>query len=223
VSRELYTRDEELQNIKRMVESQQEFVKDLLADHRNKLEEKIQNKGRRFGSKQLEKQFQVNWEFKECAQRILDAIQIGDKDKAEEVTTSLIGKLEEHEQDLIIADTSPHGWLAVAKVRSNTDLPKNIRKKLDQVERDLAARRQRHDGGSKKKFFQLQGPSREHHGGRGNRRVSPEELLFQATKQLRVGTCVHCGKGQHFFKECPEFWSKVIQSREAKAKASATN
>ena len=55
---------------------------------------------------------------------------------------------------MIVADTSPHGLLAVSKLRSNTELPKHLWKKLAQVEKDLAHRRPQSSqyGGSKKKF-----------------------------------------------------------------------
>ncbi len=221
VSGGLYDRGDELKEMRKLVEEQQEHIISLLQDHKVRIEERIQTRSRKFSSRQLEKQYQVNLELKELASEVVSAVQKREADKALGVATALLEKLELHEQDLIIADTSPHGWLAVAKVRSSTDLPKNIRKKLDLVERELASRRQRGDGFFKKKPFQVQGPGRELVSGRQayNRRLSPEELLFHATKQTRLGTCVHCGKGQHFYKECPDFWKKVIESREAKAKA----
>ena len=220
MSGELFDRDIDLGQVKKLVEDQQEHILDLLADHKRKIEERIQYRSRRFASRQLEKQYQINVEFKELATKVVAAVERSDKDRALETGGQLLEKLEEHEQDLIIADSSPHGWLAVAKVRSNTDLPKNIRKKLEQVERDLAARRKRTDGFFKRKPLNIQGQGREPVTGRQGpgRRLSPEELLFQATRQTRTGTCVHCGKGQHFYKECPDFWKKVIESREAKAK-----
>ena len=44
---------------------------------------------------------------------------------------------------------------------------------------------------------------------------SPEQMLENFIKQTRVGTCSHCQKPGHFFKECPGFWQKVQESREA--------
>ena len=221
VSGDLYDRDCELRSVKKLVEEQQEHILSLLADHKTKIEERIHLRSRRFGSRQLEKQYQVNLEFKEITGKVLAAVEKRDADRAQLVATELYNKLQQHEEDLIIADTSPHGWLAVAKVRSNTELPKNIRKRLEQVDRDLGARRRQPDGFVKKKFGQFSGQGGEPAVGRQGaaRRLSPEELLFQATKQTRSGNCVHCGKGQHFYRECPDFWKKVIESREAKAKA----
>ena len=45
-----------------------------------------------------------------------------------------------------------------------------------------------------------------------------EEALFQAAKQIRPGQCSHCQKGLHFYRECLDFWSKVMESCEAKSK-----
>jgi len=227
VSRELYDREPELRHVRDLVEQHQEHIVGRLADHKTRIEEKLQLRTRRFGNRQLEKQYQVNLEFKELAEKVVDALSKRELERGELVAGQLLEKIELHEQDLIIADTSPHGWLAVAKVRSNTELPKHVRKKLEQVNKDLAARRTfRQDGFAKKKPFQFSGQGREPVVGRaggGGRRLSPEELLFQATKQTRTGSCVHCGKGQHFYKECPDFWRKVIESREAKAKADQSN
>jgi hypothetical protein len=139
--------------------------------------------------------------------------------RATDTITTLVAELEKHEEDLIIADTSPHGWLAVSKVRAGTELSKSLRKKLAQVEKELA---QRKNGGFKKKhdFVPKQGDSST--GRRGDRRISPEEALSNAAKQIRPGTCSHCQKGLHFYQECPDFWKKVMQSREAQAATTTT-
>jgi hypothetical protein len=47
----------------------------------------------------------------------------------------------------MLADTSPHGWLAVLKLRSGQELSKSLRKRLAQVDKDLSARK---TGGFKK-------------------------------------------------------------------------
>jgi hypothetical protein len=58
---------------------------------------------------------------------------------------------------------------------------------------------------------------------RGDRRLTPEEALFQAGRQIRQGTCSHCKKEYHYFKEYLAFWTKVQESRAAKAKADAAS
>ena len=206
-----------------MVVKQQEFIIDLLASHKTELETKLQSKSRRFGNRQIEKQYQVNLEFKELAGKVLLAIEKNDKQQARDEAELLVKNLERHEEDLIIADTSPHGWLAVAKVKANTELPKSLRKKLSQVEKDLSVRKPMRDGGAPKKFNKFSQQGQEPFVRRGDRRISPEEALFQAAKQLRPGQCSHCQKGLHFYRECPEFWSKVMESRVAKSKETTTN
>jgi hypothetical protein len=122
------------------------------------VDSKIQNRARRFASKQIDKQFQVNTGFKDTAQKALVALEASEVVRATELVTTLVADLERHEEDLIIADTSPHGWLAVSKVRSGQELSKSLRKKLAQVEKDLSMRK---NGGFKKKtsFVSKQGES----------------------------------------------------------------
>ena len=220
-SRGLYGPPEEpVQAIKKLVTSQQEIILDLLSEHRAEVDEKIQLKSRRFSSKQIEKQYQVNAEFRDLAAKITAALHASEVGRAQDVLQQLSTKLEDHEHDLIVADTSPHGWLAVAKLRSNTELPKTLRKKLAQVEKDLAHRRPQQYGGAKKKFEQFPRDGQNFARRRPDQRLSPEEALSNAAKQLRQGTCTHCHKGLHYYRECPEFWSKVQESRAAKAKSS---
>ena len=223
-SRGLYDQPEEpVQAIKKLVTSHQEIILDLLSEHR--AEEKIQLKSRRFSSKQIEKQYQINTEFRELVAKITASLHASEVGRAEDVLQQLSAKLEDHEHDLIVTDNSPHGWLAVAKLRSNTELPKSLRKKLAQVEKDLAHRRPPHQsqqyGGARKKFEQFPRDGQNFSRRRPDQRLSPEEALSNASKQLRQGTCTHCHKGLHFYRECPEFWSKVQESREAKAKSGA--
>jgi hypothetical protein len=198
-----------------LVESQQEFILELLSEHKAEIDSKLQSKQRRFGNKQIEKQYEVNESFREQAEKILLKIKAGESKRAEKLTAALIKEIEEHGEDLVIADTSPFGWLAVAKVRAATDLPKTLRKRLEQVDKDLAAQRGRG------KFSAISRQSQEPVTRRGDRRLTPEEALFQAGRQVRQGTCSHCKKEYHYYKECPAFWTKVQESRAAKAKEDA--
>ena len=155
VSGELTREEQQIGEIRNLVEKQQEYILNLLTHHKSEVDSKLQNKQRRFGSRQLEKQYQINGEFKEQALRIQAAVAKGDKALAEDEVGGLLKVLEKHEEDLVIADTSPHGWLAVAKVRAGTELPKDLRKKLSQVDKDLAAKRPQKNGGYQKKPFRF--------------------------------------------------------------------
>jgi YesN/AraC family two-component response regulator len=218
VSRELYTEEKpKLSEIKQLVESSQDFMYTLLKEHKEEIEDKLTTKNRRFASKQLEKQFQVNFKFKELVQKIQQALKDKSVKKAKKIAEELEEALDEHEQDLIIADISPHGWLAVSKLRNSSDLPKSVRKRLATVEKDLDAQRAK-NGGNKKKFLNVSTAGQESAGKKPERKYSPEEALSYAARQVRTGTCSHCQKAYHFYRECPVFWTKVNESREAKAK-----
>jgi hypothetical protein len=226
VSRELYREQPQLQpqlqpqpDIQKIVASQQEFVLELIREHKAEVDEKLASKSRRFSSKQIEKQFQVNYNFKELTAKIQQAHAVKDWETAQETADHLAEQLEQHEQDLVIADSSPHGWLAVNKLRNSTELPKAVRKKLAAVEKELDNRKSK-NGGARGKFKQFSSGGQADNAGKG-RKYSPEEALFYAAKQIRPGQCSHCNKEYHFYRECPSFWTKVQESRAAKAKGSA--
>lgn len=221
VSRDLL-RDEPVAEIAKLVKEQQGVLLDLLKDHKAEVDSKLQARSRRFASRQLEKQFEVNAGFLELGQKALASVEARDAEGAHRYLKELLQQLHQHEEDLLIADASPHGWLAVSKIRSTKELPKGLRKRLAEVDKLLSSQKDRAgNGGFKKKFQPLpqQGANPVFRRD-GIRRVSPEEALFAASKQLRPGTCSTCHKEFHYYRECPEFWAKVAASREAKAKES---
>lgn len=222
VSGELYTRDEDqIRKFHKIIEGQQSTIINLLSEHRAEIDNKLEQKQRRFQSKQLEKQFEINSEFRDIAVRIKTALVDNEPRRAEVSVDKLLELLERHEEDLIIADVSPHGWLAVAKIRGTKELPKNLRKRLEQVDRELATKRQSY-GQARRRGGRFYREGQEPLIRRQDRRFSPEELLHNATRQVRTGTCSHCKKSYHFYKECPLLWAQVQESREAKAKADAS-
>jgi len=222
VSRELYREtDPQLGKIANLLNNQQEVLLDLFSEHKAEIDGKLQEKRRRFGSRQLERQFEVVSGFKELALKTKSALEDREYKRASATVEALLEQLEIHEENLVIADTSPHGWLAVAKVRSAKDLPKNIRKRLEQVEKELSSRSR--NGGPRRRNQGFQRDGQNPVINRGNRRISPEEALFIASNQVRTGTCTLCKKEQHFYKECPLFWQKVSDARAAKNKEPTTN
>jgi hypothetical protein len=192
---------------------------ELLSEHKQEVETKLRAKQRRFSSKPLEKQFEVNNRFAELVEKALAAVRRNNRRKAKSMLKKLRDDIREHQEDLVIADTSPNGWLAVAKLRNRSELSDDLRRKLEKVDKEIW--RSRSYGGAQKKFGKLQNQGQ---GGdvRTNRgppqRRSPEELLFNAAKQIRAGKCSHCNKENHFYRECPEFWQKVQESREARTR-----
>ena len=220
VSRELLRGEEPVAEIARIVQEQQGVLLDLFKEHKEEVDTKLQQKGRRFGNRQIEKQYELNLTFLDLARKGLNCVKGGEERRAAKHLEELVRQLESHEEDLLIADASPHGWLAVSKIRSTKELPKNLRKRLAEVDRQLSTQKDRGPGDGKfaKKSpgFSTQGQGPLYR--RPDRRISPEEALFEASKQLRPGSCSHCQKGLHFYRECPEFWKKVNAAREAKAK-----
>jgi len=155
---------------------------------------------------------------KELNRRALGALKRNNKAKAKKLLKELRDGLQEHEEDLLIADTSPNGWLAVAKVRGRSDIPEDLRKKLEKVDRELW--RHRSYGKPAKKFggFQEEGGGGDVRTRRPQQKLSPEEILHNAARQTRAGTCSHCRGENHFYRECPDFWKKVREAREERAK-----
>jgi len=223
VSGELYTRGEDqVKRFTEIIEDQQSTIISLLSEHKAEIDSKLGQKQRRFQSKQIEKQFEVNSEFRALAVKIKSCLTNNELSRAETNADKLIELLDRHEEDLIIADVSPHGWLAVAKIRGTKELPKTIRRRLEQVDRELAQQRQQ-NGQARRRGGRFPREGQDTFVRRPDKRFSPEELLHNATRQVRSGTCSHCKKSYHFYKECPLLWSQVQESREAKAKADATN
>ncbi len=174
-SRNLYEEDRRVEDIAGLVKEQQDFLLELLTEHKAEVDTKLQSKQRRFSSKQIEKQHKINSNFLKLASNVKSALVNKDDKRALITVEDLIGQLESHAEDLIIADISPHGWLAVAKVRAGTDLPRALRKKLEQVDRDLAAQKHRH-GGPGRKLFGIQKEGQGPLIRREGRRISPEDI-----------------------------------------------
>lgn len=219
VSRELLRGEDQVGEIAKIVQEQQEVLLDLFREHKEEVDTKLQTRARRFSNRQIEKQFELNSTFLDLAKKSLISVQNGRNRRAERHLEGLVSQLESHEEDLLIADASPHGWLAVNKPRQTKELPKQLRKRLAEVDRLLSSQKEdRQDGAFKKKPPRVPGEGAGPVYRRPERRITPEEALFSASKQLRAGACSHCHKELHFYRECPEFWKKVQAAREAKAK-----
>jgi hypothetical protein len=99
-----------------------------------------------------------------------------------------------------------------------SDLPEDLRKKLERVDKDIW-RSKNYGGGAQKKPVKFQGQNGggDVRTGRPQQKLSPEEL-YNASWQIWAGTCSHCKKENHFHRECPDFWAKVQEPREERAK-----
>jgi hypothetical protein len=153
----------------------------------------------------------VNTKFAELADKSLAAVRRNSRRKAKAALKQLRDEIRERQEDLVTADTSPNGWPAVAKLRNRSELSDELRRKFEQVDKEIW--RSRSYGGAQKKFrkFKVKTMAREAMSGPTEPRttteeIAPEELLFNAAKQIQAGKCSHCDKKNHFYWECPDFW-----------------
>ncbi len=91
---------------------------------------KLQSKVRRYGSRQIEKKYEINGRFSKLVQKTLLCIGEDNVERARTVLEWLVHQLGEHQEHLLIADALLHGWLAVAKIRSTKELPNTLRKHM---------------------------------------------------------------------------------------------
>jgi hypothetical protein len=73
-SRALYREDENVNKIADLVHSQQDFILDLISEHKAEVESKLQTKSRRFQSRQIEKQYEINTGFKDLVEKALSKL-----------------------------------------------------------------------------------------------------------------------------------------------------
>ena len=91
------------------------------------------------------KQYEVNENFAFIAKSCLDALEKGKLKKAEEHLKDLNEELEEHNDDIIAADLSKHGWLTATRLKNKSGISKNLLKRLEK-EDDAIDRWRRKEG-----------------------------------------------------------------------------
>ena len=114
-----------------LLERQQEFVHDLVADYKEEIQELLDTNSRNFRSKALEKQYTHNQKVLVKSKKILKLLRKDKVRKAKDLVKDLIGVLEDHSEDLIVADTSRHGWLTVHQLRGGDKLSSNLQRKIE--------------------------------------------------------------------------------------------
>ena len=112
-----------MEQVPKLIKEQQNFIVDLIAEHKQEVDSKLQARQRRFTSKALEKQYEVNGGFLELVQKSLAALKRDNRRKVKTTLKKLRDQVKQHQEDLVIADTSPNGWLAVARLRNRADIP----------------------------------------------------------------------------------------------------
>ena len=122
----------------------------------------------------------------------------------------MIEDCEDHSEDLVVADTSRHGWLTVHQLRGREQLSSSVQRKVEKIDSRLdKLKLSRHDekgrfSSGRKNPQQVEFQDRVQ---TYRRKQGPEEVLKSFANRRREGTCTHCNEPGHFFRECPGLWS----------------
>ena len=218
-----------LSQFRKALDEQQEEIANLLEELRTDVDDKFDDRNKHnFQKKYLEKQFDVNHKILRLNGRVKAAVKEGNKKKAIKFLEEQQELLKCHGEDLVTADQSKYGWLTVQKLKSTSCLRPSQLKKIEKVEALIERTQPRSGSGVFNRGIQYGATFRngfqmdkgiQDQGFRTRRRMqkqSPEQAMKEAVKQSRPGVCSHCHDPGHFYRECPEFWRKALQSRKAK-------
>lgn len=211
-----FVNETELSAFKKILKEQEEHLCELMVEHKEEVEGLVEEKPN-FKNKALSKQFEFNTCIEKELRKVKKLLKKGKEEKALKTLDSVLDKLEEKGEDLQIADSSPHGWLAVSVLRGRSQLPKDLQKKLDKVNSRLDRNRpysKPKNGGDysgDKRMDYKTGVRTD----RRNYRQTPQELLVSLGNQKKAGNCSHCSEAGHFYRECPKFWAAVAESRKS--------
>ena len=217
-----------MNEVRDLVLEQYNTFREVIDEHKEEVEYKLNKSNIKFSSKPIEKQFEVNSGLLELNRKIYRALKHKNTSKAKKLIKEQEKALVRHEEDLIIADESEFGWLTVSKIRDKKFLKSSLVKQITKVD-ELIAKAKKRNGASSQGYTKAQGqPFKSVAGQIGQfppqfaqgqvvtkrpERKSPEEILHDIAKRTRAGNCSHCGESGHWFRECPVFWQKVGKSR----------
>lgn len=197
--------------MKDLLTKQQEYVHDLISQHKSDLEELVTQSTTNpttFRNKGIEKQYSFNGKVLRLVKKVKKGLK-----KRKDVTNlvkEVIDLLDTHAEDLLVADSSRHGWLTVHQLRGRQTLSSDLLQKVDRIDSRLD--RTRKDGfkGSSGYNKKMDGKDRVQ---TYRKKQGPEEFLQSLVGRKREGTCSHCSEIGHFYRECPDFWKEVQESR----------
>ena len=110
-----------------------EEVHQTLAAQKEEMEEKFKKSSVPFTQKPIEKQFEVNARILALNHKIQKALKNKDYKRVKKLVREQEEELNEHEENLLIAEHSQYGWLTVSKIRCKK-LDSSIMKKIEQVD-----------------------------------------------------------------------------------------
>lgn len=202
--------------LEELLNKQQEFLTDLVQTHREEVDEIVATKTQQFRSKGIEKQYQFNAKVSSQLGKIKKHLKKKKYTKAYEGVKSAIKLVEEHSEDLLVADTSRYGWLTVHTLRGSNNLPSELTKKVEKIDARLDKVKGSTAAGQHGPRANKFAPRRM--AGQGGvqtwrKTQGPEEAIIAYAKSTRQGTCQQCNKSGHFYRECPEFWKAVNEQR----------
>ena len=207
-----------------LLDNQQKTIAQLLSEQKKELFDKVESsKKHNFKQKQLEKQYSVNEDFLKILRRGLSCLEKGQYSRARTYLEELKDDIEEHSEDIIAADFSRHGWLTVSRIRNCGSLPTSVLRQIEKEDDNIDKKRKQFFKVAPRRFGELDKSPYSRDSLRVGSvsvptRKNPEQLLAEAVKQTRAGTCSHCSDTGHFYRECPAFWQKVAESRKANLK-----
>ena len=205
-----------------LLNRQQEKVFEIISSRTDKLRELKEEKEIVFRNKGLGKQYKNVQKTLASLNRVKKALKKKKIEKALDEVRDLIESVEEQGEDLLIADTSKHGWLTVFNLRGKKNLPSDLMKKIDKIDSKIDREKSSKDGWKKRGGYkgdeEVGSAFRQ---GLPRRRPGPEETMQSLTKSRRQGQCSHCNEYGHFYKECSKFWQQVSEQR--KKAAAETN
>ena len=199
--------------MKNLVLNKFQEVSQTITEQKEELEEKVTKSSIKFAQKPLEKQFDVKRSILSLNLRVQKALK-KDYKKAKKLVREEEELLLEHEEDLLIADSSQHGWLTVSKIRDKKFLNSSLVKKIAQVDSLIekswngldaqnSGRRQQYGSSQQYGGWQQYGAQGSVVMKRPEKKSSPEELLLSVAKTTRAGQCSFCLEPGHWYRKCP--------------------
>ena len=202
-------------NLEQLLNQQQEYIQDLITTHKEEVGELVSSKTQSFRSKGIEKQFNYNAKVSTRLSKIKRLLKKKKTSKALDAVRDLVSIVKEHSDDLLVADSSRHGWLTVHQLRGGGALSSDLLKKVEKIDSRLDKSKPRQNGQTDRprKGQYFAGGMESQTVQTWRKKQGPEEALLAFSKTRRQGICTHCTQAGHFYRECPDFWKSVNESR----------